>query len=278
MLNRDVLCSSIALLPLDLREKARIYDSEAEFFKAILDEDIARLPFGARVLEIGSGMGLLSMYIADHGMKVESYEPNSAGFASMGQLRRVALGAWTPTSGIVNWRNEYLKPSIARIDEAADYVFAFNVLEHVPDWRSLVESALTHLRPGATMRFIFPNYLYPYEPHFHMPTLVSKRLTGRLLRTRIVSSSIQDAVDFWNELSWLTGNQMRRFARDSEITAEFSHRTTLRYLDRFAKDPTFKARKGAMFSRAANAAKLPALLKAIPAHLMPIVDCTVSRE
>ena len=223
-------------------------------------------------------MGLLSMYVADRGMNVESYEPNAAGFASMSQLRNVALDAWTPTSGIVNWRANYLEPAITNRDEPFDYAFAFNVLEHVLNWRSLVESALTHLRPGAPLRLIFPNYSYPYEPHFHMPTLVSKRLTRRFMQRRIAASSIEDPEDFWNELSWPTGGQMKRFARDAGVTAVFSRRTTLRYLDRFADDPTFIARKGEISSRLASLAAFCASLTAIPAHLMPIIDCTLSRK
>ena len=60
-----------------------------------------------------------------------------------------------------------------------------NVMEHVEDPALAVDRLTAMLVPGASYRFLCPNYLFPYEPHFNMPTFGSKALTERLMRRRI---------------------------------------------------------------------------------------------
>ena len=45
------------------------------------------------------------------------------------------------------------------------------------------------LSAGASYRFLCANYLFPYEPHFNIPTFGSKALTFWLMRARIESST-----------------------------------------------------------------------------------------
>ena len=61
---------------------------------------------------------------------------------------------------------------------------------------------LSALRPGATFRFVCTNYRFPYEPHFDMPTLFAKSLTGGVLRPRILGShTVIDPAGTWQSLN-----------------------------------------------------------------------------
>ena len=51
------------------------YVSEAEFFENVLASDISKLPSGSHLVEIGAGIGLLALEIADKGFEVTAFEP-----------------------------------------------------------------------------------------------------------------------------------------------------------------------------------------------------------
>lgn len=51
-----------------------------------------------------------------------------------------------------------------------DVVTAWNLLEHVPDFRELIREAFRLLKPGGTFIGIAPNYLaFRQEAHYHVP-------------------------------------------------------------------------------------------------------------
>eukprot|EP00494_Astrolonche_serrata_P011852 UN11950 len=54
-------------------------------------------------------------------------------------------------------------------------------MEHVDDVDQVIRNVADSLRHGGTYRFTCPNYFFPYEPHFNIPTLLSKNLTEKLL-------------------------------------------------------------------------------------------------
>jgi hypothetical protein len=57
-------------------------------------------------------------------------------------------------------------------------------MEHIEAPDVAIERISASLSPGE-LSLPVSNYLFPYEPHFNIPTFGSKRLTERLLRRRI---------------------------------------------------------------------------------------------
>ena len=151
-----------------------------------------------------------------------------------------------------------------------------NVLEHVPDWQALIVATMSNLLPGSEFRAVCPNYSWPYEPHFHMPTLFSKAATARVLKNRISMSAIETPWDFWEDLSWPTGRRLKAGATKNGLGVHFVHDATLAYINRVKSDPTFVARKGAREGRTIEM-MLPVVSLAfskLPAHALPVLDCT----
>ena len=65
------------------------YVNEVKFAIEVLFDDLNMLDSKSRLLEIGSGIGLLSNQLARSGINVTSIEPSSEGFETMQQLQRV---------------------------------------------------------------------------------------------------------------------------------------------------------------------------------------------
>ncbi len=116
----------------DTRRWLGIYLAEAAFFHRVLAPDLDRLEPGSVVLEIGSGIGLLTRLVTHRGHSVVAFEPAAAGFGDMHRYSDLLDECWLPPRGAVTL---YPEPFVAaRVgDERFDLCFAVNVIEHVPD-------------------------------------------------------------------------------------------------------------------------------------------------
>lgn len=118
---------------------------------------------GMKVLDIGCGMGFLSIgmarLIGDEG-KVTAVDIQQK---MLDGLRRRAVKAG------VNRRIEIQRAGADRLGLSgqADFAVAFNMVHEVPDARALLAEVHTHLRPGA--RFLVA------EPAFHVGVRVFER-------------------------------------------------------------------------------------------------------
>ena len=154
---------------------------------------------------------------------------------------------------------------------------AINVVDHAPDVGEFISDVMSVMAPGGRFRFICPNYHFPYEPHFGIPTAFNKAATFRLSRKAILNSSLDDPEGLWNELSWPTVRSVRRTLRKLGYRYAFSSRTTAAYLSRVLTDESFIARKGPVVGRAfrLSARALPPVVNRLPAAALPVIDCTI---
>lgn len=258
---------------------AEMYVREALFFEKVVLKDLAALPRTARVVEIGAGIGLLSLLVGARGFEVIAFEPQSAGFEEMLRIRHCILESWEGPIPDVRFVNDYFSGDLPSDIEPADYCFSINVLEHVPDTENFLRIAAQAVKPGSQLRMIFPNYLFPYEPHFNIPTVFSKRLTFMLWRRSIASAEIPNAVAAWNDLSWPTLRKVRRSARTAGLKPTFTREAVLAYLVRIKADQHFLERKGVAgrFFFRPVAGLMHLVLPVVPRSLLPVMDVRFTR-
>jgi len=257
-----------------------IYAGEALFGRRYIDQDLKRLPAGARVLEVGAGSLLLSCQLAQEGYQVTALEPVGAGFSHFERMRQIVLTSALSTGccpKILNLPAEAL-------DENACFCYAFsiNVMEHVDSVERVLENVGRSLSQGAIYRFTCPNYLFPYEPHFNIPTLFSKRLTENFLRSRIYDNqTIPDPTGTWKSLNWINVFQVARLVRRLPwLTVGFNRRFFVSSLERVATDPSFASRRSGGVRRllvALVALRIHHLFGFIPASLQPVMDCHIEK-
>ena len=110
-----------------------MYVAEAEFFEGVLASDVSKLPSGSHLVEIGAGIGLLTLNLATRGLQVTAFEPEASGFTEMHAMREVILSNWIGKIPTVNFFDHFIDATI-EIGKPADFMFAINVIEHVPEY------------------------------------------------------------------------------------------------------------------------------------------------
>jgi len=257
------------------------YAAEATFGRNYIRDDLARLRPKAKILEVGAGSLLLSCQLAREGFDVTALEPVGEGFSHFDQMRELVLSE-------ANSRGcspRILGQAAEALDavDCFDYAFSVNVMEHVNDVASVIEKVGKSLAGGAGYRFTCPNYLFPYEPHFNMPTLFSKRLTERMLGRMIFASrNVTDPSGTWKSLNWINVVQIKRVVRGvSGLRVVFNRSMFPSTLERIASDTEFAGRRSPTIRGLILLLvrlRLHFLFGLIPAALQPIIDCRIEKS
>lgn len=260
----------------DVLKSKKIYVSEAEFFEKVITPDLACLPKNSHVIEIGAGIGLLALKIAERGFEVTAFEPQSGGFSNMHEIRNDLISNWSGDLPKVNFYDTHVDAS-TKTHKLADYIFAMNVIEHVPDYLKLIDDVLKLKTSRGILRLICPNYAIPYEPHFEIPIIISKKLTERIFKKRIRQSALPYANDMWRDLSWPSQRRLNKSLKAMNLKFEFSRDATNEYINRALNDSGFILRKGRVIGNLIKCFALLAkyLTRFIPISLIPIIDCRI---
>ena len=256
------------------------YSAEARFGRRYIDSDLERLQRNARILEVGAGSLLLSCQLVIEGFEVTALEPTGEGFSHFDRMREIVLE---------EARSEGCSPLILNLPAEKlsdanrfDYAFSVNVMEHVDDVALVLINVTKSLTGGAQYRFTCPNYIFPYEPHFNVPTLFSKQLTEKALGKFIFSSRrVTDPVGTWTSLNWINVRQVGRYVKQQQGLKLFFNRTILvTTLDRMVTDSEFAARRSVamrLFLAMLVRMRIHVLFAFVPAFLQPIMDCSVQK-
>ena len=252
----------------------RTYLDEAAFFWRFLRPLLIERKL-TEVLEVGSGVGLLSLFASTEVKKITSLEPQSAGFNAMAQFREKILSLWRGDN-IPVFKNSFLHDLPK--EKKFDLIFSINVLEHVPQPEKLLDEVFERLNPGGTAWFVLPNYSFPYEQHFEIPIFFNKRMTEKLFANRIRNHKVSpDPVDLWAELSWPTQRDLERFMLSRTWPHEFRKNVLGGYFARLS-EPHFIQRKGSLYRSLRPLIKvLRPIVMALPLGLAPIIEFTISR-
>ena len=256
------------------------YREEALFGRRYIAGDLAQLNKGATILEVGAGSLLLSCQLVREGFNVTALEPVGDGFSHFERLRELILArakVFDCVPELLNQRAEDLS-----ITNRFDYAFSINVMEHVSNVSEVITNVTRSLHVHAHYRFTCPNYSFPYEPHFNIPTFFSKSLTEKILKNRIYGfTELQDPAGTWQSLNWISVAQISKLVQQMpELSVTFNRHFLASTLARVAYDSEFSARrsqwmrgliKGLLFFRLHHITGL------IPATMQPIVDCILTR-
>lgn len=258
-----------------------VYEGEARFGRRYIAADLARLTQGATVLEVGAGSLLLSCQLVREGFKVFALEPVGDGFSHFERLRELILEraeALDCVPQMLNQRAEELS-----IRDCFDYAFSINVMEHVSDVKTVIANIGASLRPAASYRFTCPNYLFPYEPHFNIPTFFSKKITARIFKNKIFrGNGLPDPSGTWKSLNWITVWQVGKIVNQLPgLKVAFNRQFLVETLERIDSDKEFASRRsGWMRALILVALKLHVhrLAGFMPTALQPVIDCTLTRR
>lgn len=219
---------------------------DADEIKDLLDTYIneARVSFdliadhldpGQRMLEVGAGLCLTSLFLRREGYNILALEPALGGFELFAQARQAVLEYFSDIP------LEVLDCPAGELDEAVhgrfDLIFSNNVMEHIPDWQRALIAMRDVLVTNGYMLHHCPNYSVPYEPHYGVP--VFRHLQG--LSRRFFLPSNAD-MNIWNSLNFITCNQIRACCAAHGMRSIFKRGLLYQALRRIDEDPLFRQR------------------------------------
>jgi SAM-dependent methyltransferase len=225
-------------------------------------------------LEIGIGTGLLSYYLASNGYQITSIEPAEQGFGMMTSLHGHVKNFFSVTNTKLTYYSSTLEDFTPK--NKFDYIFSINVFEHMENPQQGLTKTNFLLNDGGIARIIAPNYGVPYEPHFHIPILLSKKITYIILRPRILAFNCFDPIGLWKSLNWISIRKSQRLLIRESIPFTFSLEATELYFGRLDSENEFLARKGLWFKVIAT--KLKFILRFLPVNLYPIFDLRIQKS
>ena len=264
----------LVMEPDRVTEIAAAADVDAEWLESTLIVSLAEAEYtlrwigswlrdGQRVLEVGSGLGLTSAFLAMSGVDVCSIEPGGPGFERYERANPILRSSLEITH----------QHFVMAVEDATsvqpgtfDLIFSNNVLEHVRDVASTLGALNAVLRPGGVMVHNCPNYHVPFEPHFGIPLLpLRPASTARVLPDSITSTGL------WQSINFVTASQVRRIAAQYGVEVEFQRGLLGDSIDRFV-EPEF-AERHPMLARVAVPLRLltPAFRRLPPAFATPMI-------
>lgn len=257
------------------------YAAEAKFGRTFIDSDLKKLQPGAEILEIGAGAMLLSCQLVREGFSVTALEPVGEGFSHFTKLRLFVTEQALLTGHATKLL--LLPAEEMNVENTFDFAFSIYVMEHVGNIEMTIRKINTALKPKAYYRFITPNYAFPYEPHFNIPTFINKKITEKILGGRIFADRrFPDPRGVWTSLNWISVGELKKAARLIEgIKVSFNKNVLFHTFQRVLMDKQFSARRSpyiVKFVKIMSALKIDELLKFIPAQISPIIDCTVIKD
>lgn len=256
--------------------KAGTFIAEAGFGLDVMTHCLDGLPADARVLEVGSGPAILLAAITElyPQLSVSGIEPLGAGFASADPFIETLSRAYPLSLERIGYEDFKGQPGF-------DLIFSINVFEHLPDWRDHLKFLEGMLKVGGRCVILCPNYGFPYESHFGLPILLSKRITASIFRGQIERHEREkNSHGLWSSLNFVTWREVRAALPGLRLSARFDPDFFARMVDRLDQDPQFRQRQRrvASLARAARRLGLLKLLSARPFwHIHPYMHLELTR-
>lgn len=231
--------------------------------RVTLELVIGQIDRGQRILEVGAGLCICSLFLRRQGFDITALEPALGGFGLFEQIKAKMLAHYADIDLPV------LEKPAGLLDAATDsrfsLIYSNNVIEHIPDWRGALDAMGRVLARDGMMVHACPNYSVPYEPHYGVPVF---RCCPDLSRKLFLPVSADPEI--WESLNFLTCNQLKSYCSSSALTYRF--RTGLLYsaIKRIDDDPLFRERHRGLVSMIATLimrSGLGALIRRMPATL-----------
>jgi hypothetical protein len=224
---------------------------------------------------------LLSCQLCREGYEVTAIEPIGEGFSGFRSLQDVVLNY----AGLHGFAPHIRHMNVEAFHEPDCYMLAYsiNVMEHVSSVEVALENVMAAMQLHGRYRFTCPNYLFPYEPHFNIPTLFSKQLTARIFGRSILNNvRMDDPAGVWHSLNWITVPQIRNVChKRTDIKLVFRRRLLADSLARIERDTEFARRRSPWLRKLAGGlvrTGLHRVFALIPAAMQPIIDCELTRQ
>lgn len=231
------LASSCGMSSEEARMFLEVYANEMRMTLELVGE---KLEPGLKMLEVGAGLCLFSVFLRKQGYDITALEPSVSGFGKFEIAKRVILDAYADLNLRVL---EFPAQNLESCNDRFDLIFSNNVLEHIPELEEAWLGMCAVLKPKGMMVHNCPNYFFPYEPHLGIPILkFFPQLSEFFFRKRVDKYRA-----IWDSLNFVTYFDIRRISRIHGMDVRFKRGLLLEALNRIERDPLFRERHSSSF-------------------------------
>ena len=251
-----------------------LLETYANESRATLELILMHLQADSRILEIGAGLCLTSLFLKKAGYDVTALEPALGGFGMFELIKEKILQQHEAIGlGVLNKPAQELN---ADSDGQFDLIFSNNVLEHIPDWPAALSAMGGVLKTNGRMLHACPNYTVPYEPHYGVPVF---RHLPKLSKRLFLASRGDDEI--WDSLNFITGRNLKLYCNNHGLNCCFKKGLLYIALKRIEDDPLFEQRhrgKVASLAKLLLRTGLAKWLRHIPPTLATPMVAEISRQ
>ena len=191
-----------------------------------------------RILEVGAGLCLFSLFLKGEGYDIVALEPATGGFGEFERTRQIILEQFPQTTiELITTPAEMLD---ANQHGRFDLIFSNNVIEHIPQWQDALSAMQGVLSEKGYMIHNCPNYTFPYEPHYGVPVFRCCPSVSR----KLFDKKIGEQPEVWDSLNFISHGDVRRFCREKSLQVSFEKSLLYKALNRIGSDPLFRERHG----------------------------------
>jgi SAM-dependent methyltransferase len=195
----------------EIKQQYFNYIEEAEFGVKLLSKFDLQ---DKRILEIGSGAGILTCWMLKNDVDIVGIEPSAIGFTFHNDIYTAILDYFSlPPNRIYDLTAEELDVNITG---TFDLIFSVNVMEHIPTENlELAFSKMNSvLKAGGSMYHHCPNYIVPFEPHYGIPLIpFFPQVTGKMKKVH--------EEGLWKSINFITLPQVNQIATKLGLKADF---------------------------------------------------------
>ena len=246
-------------------------------FSNSLPEILDEISKEDNVLDVGCGAGFIINYLNLLGYKAEGFDK----YLYDSKTRAINL--------FINKEEKFNDCSIAEFkpNKKYDLIFLNNVIEHLNDWKKDIDHLNGLLSSTGRIILLFPNYNFPLEPHFMIPTFINKNLTYHIFKKKINRFEDKNQkVGLWKSLNFIKPQDIKGFYRKKSYDVSFDKEHFSRLVIRTIKVNRNKSSQhgnnilrnllviiGQIFINL----RIVFLFKYLPLRLHPFVKLTVKR-
>ena len=216
----------------DIKQEYNNYIEQAAFGIGLLSRfDLT----GKRILEVGSGAGILTAWLLLNDINVIGIEPSALGFHFHEDIFTAILDYFQLP------KDKVFDRTAEQIDEAElgkfHLIFSVNVMEHIPpnNHELVFQKMKSVLHENGIMYHHCPNYTIPYEPHYGLPLIpffpqVVGKLTGKIKEP------------LWQSVNFITLSQVKSITAHNSLNSYFEKGIMAESFKRLQYDTEFAFR------------------------------------
>lgn len=199
-----------------------------------------------KILEVGAGLCLFSVFLKQQGHDITALEPSVGGFGKCEVAKKVILDVYSNLNLRVL---EFPAQDLLSCNDKFDFLFSNNVLEHIPNLKEAWLGMCSVLSPQGIMMHNCPNYLFPYEPHFGIPVFkFFPSLSARIFKNSIAKHRNEwEQEALWASLNFISYFDVKKLAKISGMKLDFRKELLFKALNRIEHDALFRERHRGSF-------------------------------